>query len=168
MLVISTNFFIGAFIALYASVASAIPTTAPGAPLKNFCGAMPWVRRECAPGTSPRAWVDICKHNPSDMRATGSPECPIGTYCENIIVSGKTRRMTCVPASKPGTTQPSIGSELLFGSSVLKQSAKGMSTTTARHELKITHDMLASVSAFVLSEFLFHISIVIGANRNAM
>jgi hypothetical protein len=180
MLVISTNFFIGAFVALYASVASAIPVTDTTAllaprlvPDQNFCGFMPWIRRECAPGISPRAWVDICRNDLSEMRFIGAPTCPIGTYCENIVDSDKTghwiTNTKCVPASKPGTTQPSKNpGDPLVGSSIRTQGIKGMSTSTMYHELKIAHDMEASVSAFFLSEFLFHISIVIGANRNAM
>jgi hypothetical protein len=181
MLVISTNFFIGAFVALYASVASAIPVTDTTAllaprlvPDKNMCGVMPWIRRECSTVKSPRTWVDICQNNDlSERRSTGDVLCAVGTYCENIVDSDKSghwiMNTKCVPATKPGMTQPSKNpTDPLIGSSIRSQGIKGKSTTPASHSVTIPQDMEASVSAFFLSEFLFHISIVIGANRNAM
>jgi hypothetical protein len=168
MLVISTKLFVGVFIALYASVTSAIPfdavtsnTTAlePRQPGEgNECGAMVFIRHACAPNFGPRAWSHVCRNDHFEVRVPGVPSCPVNTYCEDILTRAKgyvEDTIRCVAGSAPGVAQTrKRKSDPQIGSSPNKQAARGIGTSTMYHQLGISDDMLASVSAFFLSEFL--------------
>jgi hypothetical protein len=106
------------------------------------------------------------------MRMPGIPPCAVGFHCDNTIESDSfgflivTTR--CLPNTKAGAAQArKKPDDPQVGSSVRKQAVNSISTSTMYYELKISDDMLASVSAHFLSEFLLYISIVIGANGNA-
>src|SRR5260221_13660038 len=92
MLVISTKFLIGVFVAFYSSVASATPTVVtkdttellvPRAPADNKCGQMQWRSRECAPGRRGMAWGDGGENDHFDVKVPGL--CPDKTVFEDIL-----------------------------------------------------------------------------------
>ena len=171
MVVISTNFFIGVFVVFYASVASAIPTPAGSsnitarAPAQHGCGAMQWRSRECAPERGPQQWDDVCENDHHDLRVPGIP-CPPGTYCDNVLDVDPDNvlinSIQCLPGSKPGMTQPKKRRmDPQTGSSSKKQATTQLGPTQVYHQLVIADDMLASVSAFFLSESFLYINLFI-------
>jgi hypothetical protein len=93
-----------------------------------------------------------------EMPIPGVPDCPIDTYCEDIegTVNGVVVKTTkCTPFSKSGVSQTrKQNTDPQAGSSVNKEAPKGLATATMYHQLTIADDMMASVSAFILSEFL--------------
>jgi len=176
MLVISTKFLIGVFVAFYASVASATPTAVTEdttellearAPVDNKCGQMTWVRRECAPGRSGMAWDDVCENNHYNVKVAGL--CPDNTVCEDTLEIDRPNNrvleiIICVPIAPVGTAQPRKRAEdPQIGSSSKKQATNRYGVTQMHHEVFIADDMTASISAVILSEFLLYINIVIGA-----
>ena len=168
MSVISTNFLIGVFTALYVTVALATPAAVtpntpallvPRAPENNMCGQMQWLSRECAPGRTVIAWDDVCSNGHYQIKIPG-PNCPVGTYCENTIdFEGDVLIATiqCVPRNDPGVSQSrKRGNDPQIGSSSKKQAVTSLANSQLYHELIIADDMLASVSAIFLSEcFLY-------------
>jgi hypothetical protein len=162
MLVDSTNCFL---FALYAYVASASPSTAvtpeilqPRAPKNNLCGQMNWLRRECAPGRSAMSWDDVCKNEIFEISVPGL--CPDYTICDDILEIDYANHkvlevIQCLPPPAPGTAVPrKWANDPQIGSSVQKRAVVSLANTQMHHEVFIADDMMASVSAVILSEFL--------------
>jgi hypothetical protein len=156
------NILIGVFTTLYASVVSATPVPqnitallVPRAPENNMCGQMQWLSRECAPGRTILSWDDVCQNVNFQIRIPGE-NCPVGTYCENIVdFEGNVLIATirCVLRTLPGVSQSrKRGKDPQIGSSTKKQATNSLANTQVYHQLIIADDMLASVSAFFLSE----------------
>ena len=167
--VISTNFFVGVSVAFYAAVASAIPTpdgssniTAldPRAPAQHGCGQsrMQWRSRECAPERGPQQWDDVCEN---DIRVPGI--CPPDTYCNNVLDVDPDNilinSIQCLPGAEPGTARPrKTRTDPEVGSSSIKQVTTQLGPSHVYQQFVIVRDdILASVSAFFLSESLLYI-----------
>jgi hypothetical protein len=173
--VISTKLFVGVFVALYASVISAIPTyavasnttaleprqTPPGYySHTHMCDHWTlWLRRECTFNIRPTSWRDHCLNsNNVETQVPGFPDCPEGTFCDDIWVpyNGRVvKTIQCLPKTNPGVAQSRKQStDPQAGSSGVKEAVISRETSTLYHQLVIADDMLASVSAFFMSEFL--------------
>jgi hypothetical protein len=120
---------------------------------------MVWMRRDCAPEISFTAWDDVCQNIFYEVKIPGIPACAEDTYCEDIWITNLAGRMTktirCVPGSKPGVAQTrKQATDPQVGSSTTQLAPMGITTSTLYHQLAIANDMVASVSAFFMSEFL--------------
>ena len=172
MPVISTNFLIGISFVLYAAVVT--PNTSallvPRAPQDNMCGQLQWLYRECAPGRNILAWDDVCQNAHYQISVSG-PNCPPGTYCENTIdFEGDVLIATiqCIARTAPGVSQSRMrANDPQIGSSSKIQATNSLANSQRYHQVIIADDMLASVSAFFLSESSIF-NIAIGAHGNIM
>ena len=166
MPIISTNFLIGIFFVLYAPVAFATPAAVtpntagllvPRVPDNNMCGQMQWRSRQCAPDRTPQSWDDVCENDNFDIRVPGE-NCPQNTYCENILDVDANNQLIetiqCVAGTAPGVSKSrKRAKDPQIGSSSKKQAVTSLANSQLYHELIIADDMLASVAAFILSEF---------------
>ena len=171
---------IGVFLALYISLASAIPTDSRSVnpidtlrprktPDSHLCGNLHWIYRECRPTAGVGSWLDSCLGftDEGDFHSfEGYSNCPPQHACEDIVDEDDDRSIKCVPIQEPGTSKKrKADSDPQIGSSDVKVARISVEATQTETEVIILDDMKASVAAVLLSKFLLTINLAIGADN---
>ena len=122
-----------------------------------MASATPTFVRECVPNITVRTLEDVCevqmpKNGPVITNDVYS-SCPPQNICSDFVDEDGDRSIKCVNTQKPGNIQlRTKPSDPEIGASVVQEAQ--ISVTSFDIDVSVANDMIASVTANVLSRFL--------------
>ena len=110
-----------------------------------------WIRRECVPIISVRAWQDVCAYttlrNHFETDYENQPgSCPVGTTCLNGFNADGKPFISCISGKEKGKQKI----DPQAGMSEPKRARNELANTQVKYSVTLDHDVTAAAVAAVL------------------